>query len=199
MSKLIDPFVAFFGLIVLSPLFIVIALLIKLQDGGPIFYRAVRIGLQGKLFELIKFRTMVVDAERIGAGITNAGDKRITPFGKRLRQFKLDEIPQLINIVKGELKFVGPRPEDPRYTSLYTEEQKKILYVYPGITSPASLYYKNEASQLTGKNWEEKYIKKIMPEKIAIDLKYFKSNTILSDCIIIFKTIISIFHFDVTT
>lgn len=174
---------------VLSPLLVVIAVVIKAQDGGPVFYRAKRVGLHGRIFRLFKFRTMVMNADKIGAVITVKNDSRVTKIGRFLRRTKLDELPQLLNVLIGDMSLVGPRPEDPSYVALYTEEQKRILNVRPGITSAASLTYRNEEQLLTGSDWETTYKTKVMPAKLAIDLDYLSRCTFLTDLELIFKTI----------
>ena len=136
---------------------------------------------------------MVVDADRKGAAITGENDNRVTPVGRFLRKTKLDELPQLFNVVRGQLSLVGPRPEDPRYTRLYDPEQKRILDIRTGITSPASLHFRDEASLLSGPDWEETYVKKVLPRKIALDLEYFGNNTVWTDFLLILRTIGGIF------
>jgi lipopolysaccharide/colanic/teichoic acid biosynthesis glycosyltransferase len=192
MRRFLDIALSAIGLFVLSPLFVAIMAAIKLSDGGPVFHKAQRVGLNGKLFLLFKFRTMIISADKIGPGITTAGDERVTPVGRLLRRYKLDEFPQLINVVLGEMSLVGPRPEDPRYAALYNQNQRRILSVLPGMTSPASLSFKDEASSLAGPDWEEKYIAEVVPKKIAIDLEYFQHNTLCSDFLLIVRTIMGI-------
>ena len=177
----------------LSPLLLNLCIVIKLNDRGPIFYRAKRIGKGGQPFELYKFRTMIVDADRQGAAITAHRDARITPIGKFLRRTKLDELPQLLNVLTGQMSLVGPRPEDPCYVALYTPAQRKILDVVPGITSAASLAYRNEQALLTGADWETIYRTEIMPAKIAIDLNYLKTANVATDLRLIFSTIFLMF------
>ena len=169
-----DFVLSFAGLVGLSPMFLAIGLALKLTSPGPILYRGTRVGRNGEPFQIYKFRTMVVGADKLGPGITTAGDSRVTPVGKFLRRFKLDEFPQLLNVLKGEMSLVGPRPEDPRYVALYTLEQREILNHRPGITSPASVKYRNESAALTDADWERKYVQEIMPEKLAIDAEYFR-------------------------
>ena len=181
------------GLIVLSPLLLSLCLVIKLNDPGPIFYRARRIGKGGQPFELYKFRTMIVNADKQGAAISIHGDTRVTPIGKFLRRTKLDELPQLLNVLTGQMSLVGPRPEDPCYVALYTPAQRRILDVAPGITSAASLVYRNEQALLTGADWETIYRTEIMPAKIAIDLNYLKTANVVTDITLIFRTIFSVF------
>ncbi len=191
-KRAFDVFLSAVGLLPLSPVFLVIAIAIRLDSPGPVFYRATRVGRDGKLFKLYKFRTMVADADKIGPGITTAGDPRVTRVGRFLRRTKLDEFPQLINVLKGEMSLVGPRPEDPRYVALYTPEQREVLRVRPGITSPASLRFRYEEGLLEGKNWEEYYIEEILPTKLAIDLEYVHTYNLLHDLIILFRTFVAI-------
>jgi lipopolysaccharide/colanic/teichoic acid biosynthesis glycosyltransferase len=177
------------GLIILSPLLVAIAVAIKLDDGGPIFYRARRVGYRGQIFRLYKFRTMRVDADRQGPGITASGDTRITRIGRWLRRTKLDELPQLLNVLLGDMSLVGPRPEDQRYVLLYTPEQRQVLNVRPGITSAASLAYRHEEQLLTGPDWEKTYREEVMPAKLSIDLDYLARRTLLSDMVLILRTV----------
>jgi lipopolysaccharide/colanic/teichoic acid biosynthesis glycosyltransferase len=179
------------GLVVLSPLFAVIAIAVHLNSKGPVFYRARRVGRYGKEFRLYKFRSMVADADQKGPGITSANDARITPVGRFVRRTKLDELPQLLNVLRGEMSLVGPRPEDPRYVALYTPEQRAILRYCPGITSMASLVYRDEERLLAGDDWERKYIDEVMSAKLAIDLEYAQCATLFTDIGLIFRTIIS--------
>jgi lipopolysaccharide/colanic/teichoic acid biosynthesis glycosyltransferase len=192
MRRFLDVVLSAMGLVALSPLFLAIMAAIKLHDAGPVFHKARRVGLNGNIFLLFKFRTMIVNADKIGAGITTATDQRITSVGRLLRRYKLDEFPQLINVVRGEMSLVGPRPEDPRYVARYDHNQRKILSVLPGITSPASLSFKDEASSLLGPDWEKKYVAEIFPKKIAMDLEYFEHNTLWSDLGLIVRTVMGI-------
>lgn len=182
------------GLIILSPLLALIALLVRLTSRGPVFYRARRVGRGGREFTLYKFRSMVADADRQGPGITAAGDPRVTPVGRILRRTKLDELPQLWNVLRGDMSLVGPRPEDPRYVALYTPEQRRVLDVRPGITSLASLEYRNEEAILHGSDWEQRYIHEVMPAKLAIDLRYVQHATLFSDILIILRTLLALFR-----
>ncbi len=157
------------------------------------FFHQERIGRNLSPFKIYKFRTMVVDAKNKGPQITVGGDKRVTGIGKILRKYKIDELPQLINILKGEMSFVGPRPEVRKYVELYKSDYEKLLTISPGITDPASIKYSGEESVLSlSKNWEEDYIKKILPEKIKISLQYVDKHNILIDTRLIFKTIFKI-------
>jgi lipopolysaccharide/colanic/teichoic acid biosynthesis glycosyltransferase len=177
------------GLVVLSPFLAFLAVAIKVHDGGPVFYRALRVGKDGRLFRLFKFRSMIPDADRRGAGITVYEDARVTSLGRILRRVKLDELPQLINVVKGEMSIVGPRPEDPRYVALYTDEQRRVLAVRPGITSLASLRFRNEEEHLIGRDWEKLYVGEILPQKLAMELEYLSRRTLRGDLVVIFRTL----------
>src|SRR3989440_4953038 len=153
------------SLVVLAPVFLLIALLIKRDSAGPVFYRGERVGRKGKRFRIYKFRTMVADAERLGPGATAHDDPRVTRFGRRLRRSKLDELPQLINVVRGEMSFVGPRPEIPELADRYSPLFRRLLRLRPGVTSPAYLAYRNE-EKLIGTD-PSRYADVILPEKLA--------------------------------
>lgn len=187
--RFIDLATSGLGIALLSPMFILIAALIKLSAPGPVFYRANRTGKDGVPFRLYKFRSMVVGADKSGPGITTAEDRRITPVGHFLRKTKLDELPQLINVVRGEMSLVGPRPEDPRYVAYYTPDQRQVLRVRPGITSAASLRYRAESALLTGPDWERTYVETIMPQKLAIELAYLQHRNLLTDLRLIMLTL----------
>jgi lipopolysaccharide/colanic/teichoic acid biosynthesis glycosyltransferase len=192
-TRIFDILASFIGLLLLSPLFALVALALKLDSAGPVFYRAQRVGRNGVPFRLYKFRSMVVDADKRGPGITATGDARITRVGRFLRRTKIDELPQLINVLKGEMSLVGPRPEDPRYVALYTPEQRRVLAVRPGITSAASLAYRHEEQLLAGEDWETVYRTRVLPDKLAIDLAYLERRTFASDLKLILQTIVAIF------
>ena len=177
------------GLLILSPLLLILSIAVKAYDRGPVFYRGKRMGTEGRVFDLFKFRTMVVDADKVGGGVTVARDARITPVGELLRKYKLDELPQLFNVVSGDMSLVGPRPEDPRITAHYTSKQIAVLKLKPGITSPASLQFRDEESLLTGPDWETSYFRDILPKKLDIEMAYFPHRTLLSDFKIIMGTI----------
>lgn len=194
LKRLFDLLASGLGLLLLSPLFALIALLVRLTSPGPIFYRARRVGRGGREFTLYKFRSMVANADRQGPGITAAGDPRVTPIGRVLRRTKLDELPQLWNVLRGDMSLVGPRPEDPRYVALYTPEQRRVLDVRPGITSLASIEYRNEEAILRGPDWEQRYIREVMPAKLAIDLRYVQQATLLTDLLIILRTLLALFR-----
>ncbi len=191
--RLLDVVASGLGLVLLSPLFVLVALAIRLDTPGPVYYRAQRVGKDGKPFRLYKFRSMVANADRRGPGITATGDTRVTRVGRFLRRTKIDELPQLINVLRGDMSLVGPRPEDPRYVVLYTQEQRRVLSVRPGITSAASLAYRHEEQLLAGADWETTYRNRVLPDKLAIDLAYLDRRTVVSDLKLIFRTIAAVF------
>ncbi|HHT03279.1 MAG TPA: sugar transferase [Bacteroidales bacterium] len=193
MKRLFDFFASFFGLIVLSPLFIIIALVIGIESKGGVFYKQTRVGKNNKDFKVYKFRSMVIDADKKGLlSIGKDGrDPRVTKIGYALRKYKLDELPQLINVIKGEMSLVGPRPEVRKYVDLYSEKEKHVLEVRPGITDIASITYRNENDLLSqSDNPEEYYIKEIMPKKLSLSLNYIQTRSFLSDIKLIIKTIL---------
>jgi len=177
------------GLLLLSPLLAAISAAIKGADGGPVFYRPFRVGENGRLFRLVKFRTMIVNAHRLGPGITAQGDRRITTLGRWLRRAKLDELPQLVNVLAGTMSLVGPRPEDPRYVAGYTAEQRRILAVRPGLTSAASLAFRHEEEILVGPDWEIRYRQEVLPAKLVLDLHYCAHRTLGTDLKLIWRTL----------
>jgi lipopolysaccharide/colanic/teichoic acid biosynthesis glycosyltransferase len=189
MPRFLEIVLATIGLLVLSPVLIVLALIIKLDDGGPVFYRARRMGQDSHEFALLKFRSMIAGADGQGGGLTTKNDARVTPVGSFLRGRKLDELPQLFNVLVGDMSFVGPRPEDPRYVATYTAEQRRVLRARPGITSPASIEFRNEETLLGGNDWEKRYIDEILPKKLAIELAYLPARTTWSDIRIILRTL----------
>ena len=184
------------GLFVLSPVFFMIAFLIKRDSDGSVLFKQERVGLNGKLFKVLKFRTMVVDAEKKGAKVTTGGDPRITRSGQWLRKYKLDELPQLINVLKGEMSLVGPRPEVPEYVDFYTEDQKQtVLSVLPGITDIASIEFRNENELLSdSKDPVKDYKEKVLPIKLAYYEQYVTERSLRLDFILILKTIVAIAH-----
>lgn len=192
-KRIFDLAVAIPGLIILSPILLIISLLIKLGSPGPIIYSSWRVGRFEQQFRLYKFRTMVTGADQKGPGITAAGDPRITPIGKYLRQSKADELPQLINVIIGNMSLVGPRPEDPRYVAKYTLAQRRLLSIRPGITSAASFRYRHEEQLLVGPDWEQQYIERIMTAKLSIELEYMDHRNFMTDLHLIIMTIASLF------
>lgn len=191
-KRCFDLFFSILGVIILLPFIIIIGILIKVTSDGPILFKQIRVTKDGELFNIYKFRTMKNNSEG-NKQITVGNDSRITSIGKVLRKTKLDELPQLFNVIKGEMSLVGPRPEVPKYVELYTEEQKNILKVYAGITDYASIYFSNE-SELLGKakNPDKYYIEKIMPYKIKLNQKYIENMGIMTDMKIIFLTIFKV-------
>lgn len=190
MKRAFDIITSAAGLFVLLPLLFFFGVLIKVADGGPIFYRGVRVGRYGKNFRIYKFRTMVVNAEKLGGPSTADDDARITKMGETLRRYKLDELPQLINILKGEMSLVGPRPEIQEEVALYTKEEKGLLNVRPGITDYASIQFHNEGEILRGSaDPHQVYKEKIRPEKIRLGLKYVHDHSLWIDLELIKRTI----------
>lgn len=190
-KRIFDFVASLIGIIILSPIFIVVSIAIKLDSKGGILFLQKRVGKDGKEFNIYKFRTMVTDAEKLGKQITVGKDNRITKTGAFLRKFKIDELPQLFNVLKGDMSLVGPRPEVPKYVALYNNEQRKVLLVRPGITDLASLRYKDE-NEILGKvdNPEEYYINVIMKDKLELNLEYIEKSNLFFDIALILKTII---------
>lgn len=181
------------GLFFLAPVFLFVSLLIKGSSRGPVFFKQVRVGQHGALFRVYKFRTMVPDAEKKGVQVSSGDDPRITKIGHWLRKYKIDELPQLLNVVRGEMSLVGPRPEVPRYVEAFREEYNKILTVKPGITDYASLEYRNENDLLSGvDNPEETYLNVILPAKIVYYHRYIEKQSLWTDIGLILKTLKSI-------
>ncbi len=190
MTRFFDVIFSFIGIIILFPVFLLLGLWIMLDSKGPIFYRQKRVGRYGVEFFLLKFRTMHVNADKMGLLTVGGRDPRITKAGYILRKFKLDELPQLFNVLGGDMSIVGPRPEVKKYVDLYTEEQKKVLNVRPGITDIASIEFSNENEILEQQeNPEQYYIDQIMPEKLKLNQRYIVSPTIGKYFQIIFLTV----------
>lgn len=193
MKRAFDFIFSFIGLILLSPIFLIISLLIALSSKGGVFYKQTRVGKDNIDFKVYKFRSMIVNADKKGLlSIGKDGrDPRITKIGYILRKYKLDELPQLINVLKGDMSLVGPRPEVRKYVDLYDNKQKEILKVRPGITDIASITFRNENDLLSqNPNPEDYYIQEIMPKKISLSLEYVKTRTLIKDIKLIFKTIL---------
>jgi len=195
MKRLFDIIFSLLGLTILSPLLLILAYRIKKEDRGPVFYRGVRVGRDGTPFRIFKFRTMIVDAEKLGISSTSDDDPRITRIGKFLRKYKFDELPQLINVLKGDMSLVGPRPEVKKFTDLFTEEEKAILTVKPGITDWASIWNPDEGVLLKGSlDPDRDYLEKIRPEKIRLQLKYVTERSFWIDLRIIAQTLLKVFR-----
>lgn len=193
-KRIFDIIVSITGLIILSPLFFIIALAIILESRGGVFYKQVRVGKDGKLFKLFKFRSMYVGSDKKGLLTVSGRDPRVTRVGYFIRKFKLDELLQLVNVLKGDMSLVGPRPEVPKYVELYTDEQREVLSVRPGITDPASIKYRNESDLLANADDPEKfYIEKIMPEKIKISIDYIRRRNFFTDIKVILETFFKVF------
>jgi lipopolysaccharide/colanic/teichoic acid biosynthesis glycosyltransferase len=193
-KRVFDFFAALILLIILSPIMLVLALLIKLESKGPVFYRQERITKYGKKFRIFKFRTMVQDADKKGALVTMGQDPRITKVGNKIRKCRLDELPQLLNVIKGEMSFVGTRPEVEKYVKEYSNEMKATLLMPAGISSRASIEYKAEDEIISkylskGEKIDDIYVKKILPEKMKWNLEYIKKFNIWEDIKICFKTV----------
>jgi len=192
-KRIFDIASSLFVLVLASPFFIIISILIKLDSNGAIFFTQTRVGKNNKDFLLLKFRTMRVAQENLSL-ITVGNDNRITNIGNFLRKYKLDELPQLINILKGEMSVVGPRPEVRKYVDMYSSSQLEVLSVKPGLTDPSSIKFSNESELLgTAANPEKYYIETLMPLKIEISLNYVRTQTFIGDLKIIFQTFSKIF------
>jgi lipopolysaccharide/colanic/teichoic acid biosynthesis glycosyltransferase len=189
MKRLFDVLSSAMGLVVLAPVLAAVALAIKMESQGPVFYRGVRAGRHGKPFRIFKFRTMVMNAEALGSASTAEDDQRITRVGRILRKVKLDELPQLLNVLRGEMSLVGPRPQVMWAVEQYTAEQRAILKVRPGITDPASVRFRNESEILRGSADPDKdYFEKIHPEKMRLSIEYVREQSFLLDCKILLQT-----------
>jgi lipopolysaccharide/colanic/teichoic acid biosynthesis glycosyltransferase len=201
LKRLFDIIFSLFGLILISPLFLVIAVLIKRESPGPVFFRGTRIGKDGRPFKIFKFRTMVPDAEKLGGPSTASDDPRLTKIGNFLKKYQLDELPQLINVMAGDMSLVGPRPEVPSVVELLTEKEKKIILIQkPGMVDLASIWNFHEGERLTGKIDPHKvYLEEIWPIKKKLQIYYIKNQNIWLDIRIILRTIFKIFHLNCFT
>jgi lipopolysaccharide/colanic/teichoic acid biosynthesis glycosyltransferase len=195
LKRFFDVVFSFSAIVVFSPLFLITVILVKLDSRGPVFYGGKRVGKDGKLFKMYKFRTMRTDADKMSGGPSCADDDpRITKVGLLLRKYKVNELPQLVNVLKGDMSFVGPRPEVQLYTDMFTEEEKEILTVRPGITDWASIWNSDEGEILAevsarGEDPEEHYKEKIRPQKIKLQLDYVKKRSLWVDTKILFETV----------
>ncbi len=194
MKRAFDIVASGVGLIVLSPLFLILAVWIKADSHGPVFYRQIRVGRGNKDFRLFKFRSMRPDSDKLGLITVGGRDPRVTRSGYYIRKYKLDELPQLINVFIGDMSLVGPRPEVRKYVDMYTPEQMRVLSVRPGITSPASIRYRDENDILAAAaDPDRAYIERVMPDKLAIDLEYVAKANLWTDFKLIFSTFKEIF------
>jgi lipopolysaccharide/colanic/teichoic acid biosynthesis glycosyltransferase len=193
LKRLFDLMTSIIGLTILGPLLLFLSFRIRKEDGGPVFYRGARIGLNGKIFYIYKFRSMVINAEKLGGSSTSEADPRITEVGALLRRYKLDELPQLINVLIGDMSLVGPRPEVKHYTDMYTEEERSILTVRPGITDWASIWNADEGAVLANAEDPDKaYEELIRPNKLKLQLKYVREKDFWVDLKIIFLTLLAV-------
>ena len=195
LKRAFDTVVSSLVILIALPLWAMVAIAIRRDSPGPVFYRAVRIGTGGKPFTIYKFRTMIVDASRKGPGITMQGDPRTTRVGRFLRNMKIDEMPQLVNVLKGEMSIVGPRPEAPLYVAYYTPEQRRVLSVRPGMASPAFPKYRHEEKLLAaaGNDFENTYLTVILPDRLRMDLEYIEQQSFLYDLAVLARAAVSLF------
>lgn len=196
-KRIMDVFLSLILTVLFSPIMLVIALAIKAEDGGPVFYRQERITAYGRKFRIIKFRTMVADADKRGPLITGKSDDRITKMGHKLRKCRLDELPQLLNILAGDMSFVGTRPEVERYVNCYTDEMMATLLLPAGVTSTASIAYKDEDTVMArylekGESVDDVYVNRILPKKMRYNLSYLKHAGIVEDLKIMVKTVLEV-------
>jgi lipopolysaccharide/colanic/teichoic acid biosynthesis glycosyltransferase len=189
LKRIFDVLLSAMMIIILLPLFIITALLILITSGLPIFFYQERVGKDWKIFRIIKFRTMIKNAEKLGPGITAFSDERITPFGRILRNYKLDELPQLFNVLKGEMSIIGPRPELLKYIKFYLDDYASILNIKPGITDYAAIKFIDEENLINFNNKEESYINKILPSKIILYKKYINEMGFFTDMKILLNTV----------
>ena len=193
MKRAFDVVLSAAALLVTAPAWPLIAVAIVLESGGPVFYRSVRVGRGGEPFVLYKFRTMVPGAGSTGPGVTRGGDPRVTRVGMLLRRWKLDELPNLLNVLRGDMSLVGPRPEDPRFVACYSPEQLRVLSVRPGITSPATHRFRHEEALLAGAgDPEAAYIHAVLPQKLRIDLDYVEQRSLFVDLKVLGRTLAAI-------
>jgi lipopolysaccharide/colanic/teichoic acid biosynthesis glycosyltransferase len=192
-KRFIDITISLLALILLAPVFLILAVVIKLTSRGPVFYEGRRVGRGGEIFLMHKFRSMVVNADQMGTDLTPHGDPRVTRVGRFLRRTKVDEIPQIIDILRGKMSLVGPRPESPLYARYYDERQKHVLSVRPGMLGPAQIKYRHEELMLKDKEDPDAYyIRELMPRKLEIDLDYVENMNFLLDVGILFKSLLAV-------
>lgn len=190
MKRVFDFLSSTIGLIALAPVLVAMAVAVKVESAGPVFYRGLRVGRYGKSFRIFKFRTMVEDAEKLGGASTPEDDPRVTRVGRFLRRYKLDELPQILNVITGEMSLVGPRPQVPWAVERYSEEERVVLDVRPGITDYASVRFRDEGEILRGSaNPDKDYFEKIHPEKMRLSLEYVRKQSLWLDCQILWKTL----------
>lgn len=194
LKRIFDFVFSFLGLVMVLPIFIIISILIEITSKGGVFYRQIRVGKNNKDFKIFKFRIMHVNADLLGLLTVGGRDPRITKIGYYLRKYKIDELPQLINVLNGDMSFVGPRPEVRKYVNLYSEKHLKVLNVKPGITDVASIRYRNENEELSKQdNPNQYYVDVIMPIKLELNIKYIEQRNLFKDILVIFNTFRVIF------
>lgn len=196
MKRALDMIMAAVLLALLAPLAIVIAIIIKLDDRGPVFHLAARAGRGGVPFTMYKFRTMTTGAEKMGPAVTASVDARVTRAGSFLRASHLDELPQLLNVLLGDMSMVGPRPEDPVYVERYTPDQRRVLEVLPGLTGPSQLLFCDEAALLDAADPERSYVEEVMPKKLAVDVEYVENHSLAGDFSLLARTLLLPFGHD---
>ncbi len=190
MKRFLDLVVSGAGLVMMSPVLLAAAIAIKLESPGPAFYSGRRVGKDGRPFQIVKLRTMRPGADRQGPAVTAGDDPRITAVGRLLRRTKIDELPQLLNVLKGEMSLVGPRPEHPDYVERYTPEQRRVLSVRPGITGPTALAFVDEEELLRGTDAQAVYLDQVMPQKLAVDLEYVDKASLAGDIRLLGRTVL---------
>jgi len=192
-GNLFDRLVALVALVVLSPVLLVIAACVRLGSRGPVVFRQVRVGQHGRPFEVLKFRTMVVGADRMSANISPDGDPRVTPVGGFLRRWYLDELPQLVNVLRGDMCLVGPRPETPEYVALYTPEERRVLSVRPGLAGPSTLGFMDEASRLAEADDPTTHYRDVLlHERVRLDLQYLERRSLVYDLRLLLRQVLAI-------
>jgi lipopolysaccharide/colanic/teichoic acid biosynthesis glycosyltransferase len=190
-KRLFDILVSLLLLLLFSPFLLVLCLVVKLSSPGPVFFRQQRVGKDGVHFQLLKFRSMYIN--KSGPAVTAGNDRRITPVGRWLRKLKLDELPQLFNVLRGEMSLVGPRPEVQKYVDHYTEEQRQVLSVRPGITGVSQIEYRDEEKLLAGRDDVEMfYISTVLPAKLSLDLQYVRQHSFWGDLVLLLRTALAI-------
>jgi lipopolysaccharide/colanic/teichoic acid biosynthesis glycosyltransferase len=194
MKRALDVVGSSIGLVMTSPVVLIAAIAVKLESRGPAFYTGERVGRHGRRFHILKLRTMRWGTESQGPSVTAGDDPRITAVGRWLRRIKADEIPQLLNVLKGEMSLVGPRPEHPKYVELYTPEQRRVLQVRPGMTGPSAIAFLDEEDLLRGGDPEATYLSAVMPQKLAMDLQYVEAATFANDLRILGRTVLVLFQ-----
>jgi lipopolysaccharide/colanic/teichoic acid biosynthesis glycosyltransferase len=193
LKRSFDVLVSLVALVLTAPLFSACALVIKLTSRGPVFYMGRRVGRGGNIFLIHKFRSMIVNADQMGTDLTPQGDPRVTRIGRFLRKTKIDELPQIIDVLKGNMSLVGPRPESPLYAKHYSERQKRVLDVRPGVVGPTQIRYRHEELILKGKEYPDRYyVQELMPKKLEIDLDYIENRSFLLDIEILFKALLAV-------